>query len=52
MVSWKLNVDKVEDWRSELSKVDVWYASFGSNMSESRFQCYIQGGQVDKEQAL
>ncbi|CAI9281499.1 unnamed protein product [Lactuca saligna] len=39
--------DKVEDWRSKLSKVDVWYASFGSNMSESRFRCYIQGGQVE-----
>lgn len=33
-------------WRSELSKVDVWYASFGSNMQKSRFMCYIEGGQV------
>lgn len=34
-------------WRSELSKVDVWYACFGSNMSESRFRCYIEGGQAE-----
>ncbi|XP_024969962.1 histone deacetylase 5 [Cynara cardunculus var. scolymus] len=34
-------------WRSELSKIDVWYASFGSNMSESRFRCYIEGGQAE-----
>ncbi|KAJ0643566.1 putative histone deacetylase [Helianthus annuus] len=34
-------------WRSELSKIHVWYASFGSNMSESRFLCYIQGGQAE-----
>ncbi|KAJ0105004.1 hypothetical protein Patl1_18889 [Pistacia atlantica] len=33
--------------RSELSKVDVWYASFGSNMWKPRFLCYIQGGQVE-----
>ncbi|KAJ0047892.1 hypothetical protein Pint_16243 [Pistacia integerrima] len=33
-------------WRSELSKVDVWYASFGSNMWKPRFLCYIQGGQI------
>ncbi|CAI9111825.1 OLC1v1012148C1 [Oldenlandia corymbosa var. corymbosa] len=32
-------------WRSELSKVDVWYATYGSNMRESRFLCYIEGGQ-------
>ncbi|KAI3766930.1 hypothetical protein L2E82_17009 [Cichorium intybus] len=36
-----------EAWRSELAKVDVWYASFGSNMSESRFRCYIEGGQAE-----
>ncbi|KAI3738733.1 hypothetical protein L2E82_28853 [Cichorium intybus] len=35
-------------WRSELAKVDVWYASFGSNMSESRFRCYIEGGQAEE----
>ncbi|XP_065878815.1 histone deacetylase 5 isoform X2 [Euphorbia lathyris] len=34
-------------WRSELSKVDIWYATFGSNMWKSRFLCYIEGGQVD-----
>lgn len=33
-------------WRSELSKTDIWYACFGSNMSKSRFRCYIEGGQV------
>ncbi|KAF3438084.1 hypothetical protein FNV43_RR20840 [Rhamnella rubrinervis] len=34
-------------WRSELSKIDVWYATFGSNMWRPRFLCYIQGGQVE-----
>ncbi|KAG7613759.1 Ureohydrolase domain superfamily [Arabidopsis suecica] len=34
-------------WRADLAKVDVWYASFGSNMWKPRFLCYIQGGQVD-----
>lgn len=34
-------------WRSELSKIDIWYASFGSNMWKPRFLCYIEGGQVD-----
>ncbi|XP_057459456.1 histone deacetylase 5-like isoform X1 [Actinidia eriantha] len=34
-------------WRSELSNTDVWYAAFGSNMSKSRFLCYIEGGQVE-----
>lgn len=34
-------------WRSELSKVDVLYASFGSNLWKSRFLCYIEGGQVE-----
>ncbi|XP_058180770.1 histone deacetylase 5 isoform X2 [Rhododendron vialii] len=34
-------------WRLELSKIDVWYATFGSNMCKSRFLCYIQGGQVE-----
>ncbi|KAJ4824081.1 Histone deacetylase 5 [Turnera subulata] len=34
-------------WRSELSKIDIWYATFGSNMWKSRFFCYIQGGQVE-----
>jgi len=33
-------------WRADLAKVDVWYASFGSNMWKPRFLCYIQGGQV------
>ncbi|XP_047064907.1 histone deacetylase 5-like [Lolium rigidum] len=34
-------------WRSALSKVYVWYASFGSNMWTPRFLCYIEGGKVD-----
>ncbi|GFP87444.1 histone deacetylase 5 [Phtheirospermum japonicum] len=34
-------------WRLELSKIDIWYASFGSNMSISRFLCYIEGGQTE-----
>ncbi|XAR63800.1 Histone deacetylase [Bertholletia excelsa] len=34
-------------WRPELSKIDVWYSSYGSNMCEERFLCYIQGGQVE-----
>ncbi|VVA27615.1 PREDICTED: histone deacetylase [Prunus dulcis] len=34
-------------WRSELSKVDVWYATFGSNLWLKRFLCYVEGGQVE-----
>ncbi|XP_059303703.1 histone deacetylase 5 isoform X1 [Lycium ferocissimum] len=34
-------------WRAELSKIDIWYATFGSNMNLSRFLCYIAGGQVE-----
>ncbi|KAK7265859.1 hypothetical protein RJT34_33483 [Clitoria ternatea] len=34
-------------WRSELSKVYVWYASYGSNMWKARLNCYIAGGQVE-----
>ncbi|XVF11800.1 hypothetical protein REPUB_Repub08aG0059000 [Reevesia pubescens] len=33
-------------WRSVLSKTDIWYATFGSNMWKSRFLCYIEGGQA------
>jgi histone deacetylase 6 len=33
-------------WRSELSNVYLWYASYGSNMWMPRFECYIAGGQV------
>ncbi|XP_050225527.1 histone deacetylase 5-like [Mercurialis annua] len=40
-------VTKPISWRSELSKVDIWYATYGSNMWKSRFLCYIQGGQVE-----
>ncbi|KAJ8752722.1 hypothetical protein K2173_007032 [Erythroxylum novogranatense] len=34
-------------WRTELSKIQIWYATFGSNMWTPRFLCYIKGGQVD-----
>lgn len=34
-------------WRDELSKIDIWYATYGSNMSKDRFRCYIQGGQTE-----
>ncbi|KAL0856375.1 hypothetical protein Bca101_061528 [Brassica carinata] len=49
----KLNIENHQvnnvstSWRSDLAKVDVWYASFGSNMWKQRFLCYIQGGQVE-----
>ncbi|KAG5247351.1 histone deacetylase [Salix suchowensis] len=51
----KLKVEDSQDqvvtssssWRSELSKIDIWYACFGSNMWKPRFLCYIEGGQVD-----
>ncbi|KAL9691405.1 hypothetical protein QQ045_011827 [Rhodiola kirilowii] len=31
-------------WRSELSKVEVWYATFGSNMYKPRFLCLMVEG--------
>ncbi|EER97493.1 hypothetical protein BDA96_02G383800 [Sorghum bicolor] len=34
-------------WRSDLSRTDVWYASFGSNMWRPRFLCYVQGGKAE-----
>ncbi|XP_045789101.1 histone deacetylase 5-like [Trifolium pratense] len=34
-------------WRSELSNVYLWYASYGSNMWRPRFDCYVAGGQVE-----
>ncbi|KAJ6738588.1 HISTONE DEACETYLASE [Salix koriyanagi] len=51
----KLKVEDSQDqvvtssssWRTELSKIDIWYACFGSNMWKPRFLCYIEGGQVD-----
>ncbi|PON32636.1 Histone deacetylase superfamily [Parasponia andersonii] len=36
-----------DTWRSDLSKIYIWYASFGSNMWQPRFNCYIEGGQVE-----
>lgn len=41
------NDDNSNSWRPRLGKMDVWYASFGSNMWKSRFLCYIVGGQVE-----
>ncbi|KAG5039409.1 hypothetical protein JHK85_011885 [Glycine max] len=49
----KLKVDADEDtdvsstWRSELSNVYIWYASYGSNMWKARLNCYLAGGQVE-----
>ncbi|BAT76524.1 hypothetical protein LR48_Vigan01g273700 [Vigna angularis] len=49
----KLKVDADEEihvsstWRSALSNVYIWYASYGSNMWKARFNCYLEGGQVD-----
>lgn len=44
------NADKLATasaaWRSDLSKVEVWYATYGSNLCRSRFLRYIEGGQV------
>ncbi|KAJ4960312.1 hypothetical protein NE237_020222 [Protea cynaroides] len=34
-------------WRSVFSKIDIWYACYGSNMWKQRFLCYIEGGQVE-----
>lgn len=52
MMISKLNAGEVNTasnpWRSELSKIDIWYATFGSNMWKPRFLCYIEGGQVTK----
>ncbi|KAL1215106.1 Histone deacetylase 5 [Cardamine amara subsp. amara] len=49
----KLNIENHQvdtastSWRAELAKVDIWYASYGSNMWKPRFLCYIQGGQAE-----
>ncbi|KAL5749051.1 hypothetical protein ACOSP7_026090 [Xanthoceras sorbifolium] len=40
-------VSETTPWRFELAKVEIWYATFGSNMWKSRFLCYIEGGQVE-----
>ncbi|CAL1381622.1 unnamed protein product [Linum trigynum] len=34
-------------WRPVFSRTDIWYATFGSNMWQPRFRCYIEGGQVE-----
>ncbi|KAI3976691.1 hypothetical protein MKX01_008549 [Papaver californicum] len=44
-------VSSSASWRSNFSKVDIWYASFGSNMWKPRFLCYIKGGQAEGMQA-
>lgn len=50
MLSFKLIPDHAAcnsyTWRSKLSKVDIWYAAFGSNLWLKRLLCYIEGGQV------
>ncbi|XP_010522651.1 PREDICTED: histone deacetylase 5-like [Tarenaya hassleriana] len=51
----KLNIGDYHDqvdsastfWRTNLAKVDIWYATFGSNMWKPRFLCYILGGQAE-----
>ncbi|KAJ1421823.1 Ureohydrolase domain superfamily [Sesbania bispinosa] len=47
----KVDADEETDastsWRSELSNVYIWYASYGSNMWKSRLHCYLAGGQVE-----
>ncbi|KAJ4713184.1 Histone deacetylase [Melia azedarach] len=37
-------------WRSDFSKVNVWYATYGSNMWQKRFFCYIRVGQEEAMQ--
>ncbi|XP_021733970.1 histone deacetylase 5-like [Chenopodium quinoa] len=39
--------DASVSWRAEQKLIDIWYASFGSNMWKPRLLCYIQGGQVE-----
>ncbi|XP_010939166.2 histone deacetylase 5 isoform X1 [Elaeis guineensis] len=41
------SVDGCISWRSVLSNIEVWYASYGSNMWKPRFLCYIEGGKVE-----
>lgn len=38
---------KAHSWRLTFSSIYVWYASYGSNMWNPRFLCYIEGGQVE-----
>ncbi|XP_038878340.1 histone deacetylase 5 [Benincasa hispida] len=40
-------VNVTHPWRVELSKTDIWYAAFGSNLWCPRFLCYLIGGQVE-----
>ncbi|RZB55796.1 Histone deacetylase 5 isoform B [Glycine soja] len=47
----KVDADKETDvsstWRSELSNVYIWYASYGSNMWKAILNCHLAGGQVE-----
>jgi hypothetical protein len=36
----------------DLSKQYVWYASYGSNLLQERFMCYVQGGKVSRAALL
>ncbi|XP_031092579.1 histone deacetylase 5 [Ipomoea triloba] len=52
--SLKVNEDAADQaiavsstWRSELQKIGIWYATFGSNMYFPRLRCYIEGGKVE-----
>ncbi|KAJ0981970.1 hypothetical protein J5N97_010225 [Dioscorea zingiberensis] len=38
---------KHNPWRIAYSKIDIWYATYGSNMWKPRFLCYIRGGKVE-----
>ncbi|KAJ3673101.1 hypothetical protein LUZ60_006475 [Juncus effusus] len=48
VVTFALDIaDASAPWRSDLSKVYVWYATYGSNLSKPRLLCYILGGKVE-----
>ncbi|MED6119857.1 Histone deacetylase 5 [Stylosanthes scabra] len=40
-------IGDLNSWRTKLSNIYIWYASYGSNMWNSRFLCYVAGGQVE-----
>lgn len=40
------NVDRCAPWRSVLSKTEIWFGGYGSNMWKPGFLCYIKGGKV------
>nr|GMD30842.1 histone deacetylase 5 [Ipomoea batatas] len=54
LLSLRVNEDAADQaiavsstWRSELQKIGIWYATFGSNMYFPRLRCYIEGGKVE-----